>query len=372
RDPFAGVVLFYVVWCFASVLWAVDPALTIRKLAIFTMLCLGVLGAAKRLRNDDVMVFVFVCMGVYVSIGLASEIVIGSFRPWIPGYRFSGTCHPNGQALDCAFLLLSALFLSMKGSKRKFTILVTFLALIGLFLTRSRTAAAAAILAPLLFWGLVTSRSNKIVAAVLVGVLVSGVFLFQNTLLPILEKGAVMGRTDEIATNIGSLTGRTDLWREAKDTYISRRPTLGYGYNSFWTGANIGRIEEVIDFMVGSGHSAYIDLWLGVGLIGLIAYLLMYFLAVVRALRFYWASRDLVYAFYGSVLLLSLLQGLLESSFLHPSVSTLVSMVIIIHLGFGDPPSRSAITATAPDAVGDPLQAAAGLSPNAVSSGGSV
>jgi O-antigen ligase len=71
------------------------------------------------------------------------------------------------------------------------------------------------------------------------------------------------------------LTGRTDLWGYAIDC-IRDKPLLGYGYEAFWTYDSVParRIREAINWdSAPHAHNGYIDLTLGVGIIGLLAYL---------------------------------------------------------------------------------------------------
>jgi O-antigen ligase len=73
-----------------------------------------------------------------------------------------------------------------------------------------------------------------------------------------------------------SLTGRTDLWLLLMSA-ISKHPLLGYGYGAFWSGMQ----GEALNVYIGSkwlptgAHNGYLELLLGIGLLGLP--LLLYF-----------------------------------------------------------------------------------------------
>jgi len=81
------------------------------------------------------------------------------------------------------------------------------------------------------------------------------------------------------------LTGRTDLWEYAIDC-IKEKPLLGYGYEAFWTYDSVParRIREAINWdSAPHAHNGYLDLTLGVGIIGLLAYLALLTIFAKRA-----------------------------------------------------------------------------------------
>jgi exopolysaccharide production protein ExoQ len=73
-----------------------------------------------------------------------------------------------------------------------------------------------------------------------------------------------------------SLSERTVIWSAVWDA-ISARPLLGYGYEAFWTGL-VGPSHTVVlasGWDVSQAQSGFLDLWLQLGLPGLIALLAM-------------------------------------------------------------------------------------------------
>jgi exopolysaccharide production protein ExoQ len=68
-----------------------------------------------------------------------------------------------------------------------------------------------------------------------------------------------------------SLTGRTDIWKAAFLSAV-KKPMLGYGYQAFWhnmqgESANIALING---FVPPHAHNGYIEVWLELGLVGLL------------------------------------------------------------------------------------------------------
>jgi O-antigen ligase len=88
---------------------------------------------------------------------------------------------------------------------------------------------------------------------------------------------AVVGRE-------ATLTGRTELWRLARES-IASRPILGYGYDVFWefSSEEAARIRSAVRWEAPSAHDGYLDLLLDVGLVGLLLYAVAYVVTVRRA-----------------------------------------------------------------------------------------
>jgi len=148
-----------------------------------------------------------------------------------------------------------------------------------------------------------------------------------------MRQGFLLGREDP---SVGALTSRIALWKECLE-YISKRPFIGYGYNSFWTPRNIREISDVLGWGVGVGHSAYLELILNVGCIGMVTFFLIFSLGIKKSVKYLKVSKNILYAFICALLVFCLLEGILESMMIYPSFLTFLSMVALSHLGFQHP-----------------------------------
>lgn len=73
-----------------------------------------------------------------------------------------------------------------------------------------------------------------------------------------------------------TLSGRVPLWMGVL-TAISKRPLLGYGYDGFWHQGLQGEvlnIYTITHFEVFQAQSGFLEVWLGLGLVGLVLMLL--------------------------------------------------------------------------------------------------
>ncbi|NJO42278.1 MAG: O-antigen ligase family protein [Cyanobacteria bacterium RU_5_0] len=82
-----------------------------------------------------------------------------------------------------------------------------------------------------------------------------------------------------------TLTGRTDTWAFAIDM-IEKRPWFGYGFTAFWNGLNgeSAYIIRSVRWDILDSHNGILDLWLELGFVGVVVFLLGYWTSVIRAI----------------------------------------------------------------------------------------
>ena len=329
-------ILLFLSWALLSLTWSDDPAISFRRLVLLAMLCLGAFAVSQRFSLHDIVLWVFISSIIYLHIGLVAEVVLGRFHPLSVGYRFAGTLHPNSQGINCALLFFASFFL-LRNEKRLrwFYIAIVCESFIFLFLTKSRTSLGFALLAPLLYWFMTLSLSRK-GAVILCVIFVSCILLlFGSFVFPTFEHAITLGRED---ANTITLTGRIPLWNEMLG-YIFKRPIQGYGYDCFWTSHHVAEIASEQDWAVTQGHSAYLDVSLGLGLIGGSLYVLIMMVGIRRTLIDHEVSDNADHAFFGIVLIFIILNGTLESIVIMTNQILFILMLILARFGFLSQPA---------------------------------
>jgi O-antigen ligase len=335
RGPLAWSVLAFLFWALLSFSWSTDHALTIRRVAVLAFVCVGACGILRHFRREHIVLLIMFATLSFVIVGFGNEIVLGTFTPLAGGYRFGGTLHPVEQGLNSAMLVMSAVCLVTREKEyRRVYIACIAIGLISLFLTRSRTGAAAMLGALFVYWMLAAYRFRMRTMTIVLlsgGVLLLVLLLMANDVIPVPWNVLLMGRGMK---NAASLTGRIPLW-ELLFRFAMERPVLGYGFNSFMSPGNAMRVAAVIAFGLNSAHSIYLDTFLGLGIVGVGLLIPLLVIAIVRAIRAFGVHRDPALAFFAALIVFEVLAGLLDSTLLFPG-PRLLTFIVLGYLAFRD------------------------------------
>jgi exopolysaccharide production protein ExoQ len=84
-----------------------------------------------------------------------------------------------------------------------------------------------------------------------------------------------------------TLSGRTAIWVLVYQA-IQDKPILGYGYEAFWRGDEGpgGDIWEKYGQNLFYSHNGFLEVWLGLGLVGVMAFTALFVFSIVRTLHF--------------------------------------------------------------------------------------
>src|SRR5207249_7171700 len=77
----------------------------------------------------------------------------------------------------------------------------------------------------------------------------------------------ISGRLSEALGRGSGLSGRTLLW--ARLLALHTNPILGTGFESFWLGERLTRLEGIFMYITNEAHNGYLETYLNLGLIGL-------------------------------------------------------------------------------------------------------
>jgi O-antigen ligase len=105
-----------------------------------------------------------------------------------------------------------------------------------------------------------------------------------------------IGRFFAIFHRSTSLTGRIPMWTYLFNTYFSKHPYLGYGFNAFWyidsnrvaMGLAAGYPDPIV-----IADNGFIDILINTGYVGLILFLIFYFGAWWRSIQYASKAKDI-------------------------------------------------------------------------------
>ena len=322
-------------WCWASVLWAIDPSTSLRRVIFTTFVVLSVVYACRMLRYEAVL---SVIQTWFAAILLADWAVMpflpqavhgpGEIDEALIGMWRGIHVHKNEAGAFCA--IASLVFMHFTATARSFLLgpALTALALGFLYMTGSKTSGGFVFVA--------------------VGVACAVAYAYRNpgmrnTALLILPSALLIAYL-AFETQIGSLllkfedpstlTGRALIWPALLE-YSAEHPLLGAGYGSFWAIGDESPIYENNEgwlTTITHAHNGYLDVLIQVGMIGLLIALVGLvarptYILVARQLQAP-VSRWLLCA----VLVFCWLHNMLETSLLDRANIVWVTMLICYSL----------------------------------------
>jgi len=302
-----------------SAAWSQDASLTLHKAAFLILTTLFGIYFARRYPIESQMRMICIA-------GLSASLLSLALAIFLPQYGMDHDAHEgvlvgiftqkNVCAREMLFLFATVVTYKPFSSRMKLCRIVAvptiLLVIAG---TGSKTALLITVAVCSLFalFALCARISRGIiVTAGAIGLsLVSIGCLLANSALPRLVQ--MLGRD-------GTMTGRTEIWR-AVLVSIMKHPLLGYGFSAFWLSlqGESANIILALRWAVPAAHNGFLEIWLQLGLLGLLIFLAGFFFALHTAIRGLrrGVCAETIWPF--ATLLLTLVYNLDESSLMQPN-----------------------------------------------------
>ena len=139
----------------------------------------------------------------------------------------------------------------------------------------------------------------------------------------------MMGRGEQSESLTGRLPLREQLWG-----FVSARPLVGYGYDSFWTTSRIETISEDQGWGIREAHNSYLDTTLSTGLIGLGLLVTAVLAGLFRAAATYTRSGHPLPGFVFGLTVFALVNACTESGMVMPMFVPFLLTVGLLQVGF--------------------------------------
>jgi exopolysaccharide production protein ExoQ len=311
-----GLIAALMVVIVLSILWSSAPEMTInRSVAIIGTTLFGVYLATRYSLRQQLNL-----LGWAFGIAIVLSVL---FAVALPTYGIMGGTHAgawrgmyNHKNMLGGMMALSAMtfFLLALGTKqRKWLLWGGFGASIALMLL-SRASSPLINLFVVLnaLWLFRILRWHHILKSFMLGfvVMLGGAAVL--SIAPITE----MLLKNTVGKDL-TFTGRTDVWLYVWDM-IWQRPWLGYGYGALWVdwGSETGKIWWALMWEAPNSHNGFLELWLGLGALGLSVFCLHFLINFFRMSALVSQSRTSEYFLPLIILLITILANLTESTLL--------------------------------------------------------
>ncbi len=264
-----------------SLVWSEAPGATISRsvalimMTIFSIYFAGRYPLGSQIRILATVFFLFTVFSVVFVIVLPEYGTAGSAWQGI----FTQKNVFGRIMLIASIVTLAYPVKTPKGARRK---LLAYLSLVVLiFLSDSMTSLIILFSVSIVFLFAPISRLKPI----------QSIAFFLAMFLPIMVTvyAVVNIDTDEVLIALGkdpTLTGRSEAW-ENLDLAIVDRPFTGYGYGAFfnqWNGTYGELFSEGGEWAPGSAHHNYRDIWLNIGVGGVILFMISNIILLVRSI----------------------------------------------------------------------------------------
>lgn len=322
-------VLTLIGFAFLSAYWSEDPTIVIRRsgtVAITSLFGVYLVGRSDFAELVALLVKVYaVAMAASLAvIVVAPSVAIGGNETYVDAWRGAFN-DKNELGLGCALTMIFAVYALYRGyGPRWLAAGAILMAVVAFELARSKTPlvdmVAAAYVA--VFAVMLRRRSGfGLLAGFILGVLgLAGIFAFAIDSAAILE---AIGRDP-------TFTNRAKIWHYAW-IYIQRHEWLGYGFGSFWRADSVEANEAwaLIEFKTPHAHNAWLEVGLGLGLVGMGLIALNWLAVFYRAARMLTAPAARHVAFCMAMLVAIFLENMTEYEFFRSNAMLWVLFVAI-------------------------------------------
>ena len=299
-------------WVLATTLWSVNPGETLRRALALVGTSMAALYIGMRYEPKQQLKMIALVVGLGAIASLAAGLLFPGIGITMDG-SWQGIYYPKNSLGRMMALGAFSFALLALGQRRHRVVRVAMFLLCCVLMVLSRSATAVVV--SVLMFALLPFRKALYLRTRPLLALATVFALFAVSL-----GFFVVEYSDQILKAFGrtsSLTGRIPLWQiVAKE--IAARPIRGYGFASFWSSWEGERVSEASawDVAVPHAHNGFLEVWLGIGIIGLAILIIGLLRNLISAMRAAKANREIDQAWPLLLLAFTVLYNLTETSLL--------------------------------------------------------
>jgi len=337
----------YLLWGSLTIFWSDDPNLSIRRVAQFAFLIVGVIGLGAGFYSRTSEGVLTLARHVLYASWLAIGVLIVS-RLWSqslsdllsPEWSLKGNTAAQFYIYPVAYAVIAALVLYERARTKQIVFLSVLL--LVLLLLKGRSMLAGTLAAALLLLFLRSKRVSARGAGLLGLMLLAGQLdLATGGRLFLASVNLITGRfatwlpyltVGNGVDDLLSLDGRLPLWQTLW-SYFGEHPLTGHGFGAFWNADRVDEIYHAAGWPAVVAHNGFLDELLATGAIGLTIFLLFWFHSMRIALRSGAFDSRVKYLTFGWLLLFlcfNSMGSLMQSYFEAPTLFSLTALFALL------------------------------------------
>jgi O-antigen ligase len=262
-------------WVIASCLWSQFPLVSVQWAPVAALSIVFAFYLYSRFSKAQQLRLLFICG--YICLGLSFGLALFAPQYGVDHTSIAGAwrgmyAHKNLCAMTTLFLLPAAVY-DTTASRISKAWRMLYICLSVLLVVMTQSVTGEIVLGCLFIFCFAVAWLPRLevrerMIALLIG-LVSSVALLSVAIVDERSIAFMLGKDP-------TLTGRTAIWASVMPA-ILKRPILGYGFRAFWRGyqGESAAVSLATHWAVPSAHNGLLEIWLTLGLIGvlLVAYL---------------------------------------------------------------------------------------------------
>jgi exopolysaccharide production protein ExoQ len=308
-----------VVIALASAAWAGDPSMTILRALRFIPLMLFAIslpqlyGVRRCMYLMTIAFLISALLSIFVSLAFPALGVGRIGGPYDAAWRGAMIQKNLTGAIFAVGIYVSILAWMLGSARFLLASLTAVLCLLVLLLSQSGTAVVA------LCGGLAATAILMVVQRCPPK---TRLLLLFGSLLALIGFGLLGAMVADMLFSAAgrdmTFTGRTPIWA-ATWQLIQIHPLRGYGY-AFWTGESQARqnIWTQLGIETGHSHNTWLDIWLQLGVVGLIAVIFIMWRSFASAMKLAMIHDDPLGPIFFGLMLLLLIRSMTEVQFTDP------------------------------------------------------
>jgi len=317
--------VLFMVLILASALWSELPSVTLRRSVALTGTTIFAIYLALRFKPSEFMIMLaavlaFTAIENLLFVFLVPDVAIHQYSNFGAWKGALGHKNIMGRTMVLCILVMWAVAPQARSYKvLLWSIIAICLVLIAMSQSRTSWIAGAGLFLAIPFLRYLQRSQIPLMARVLFVALIGlgglGVLVAEYADVGL----QAVGRD-------ATFTGRTEIWASAIEVG-GDKPILGHGYRTFWTLGLTNRL------LIGNGHNSFIDLWVELGLAGVVLFFTTMIVTGRRALQRLARSNDRRGQWYIMYLLFMVVFGMAAQVFPdHGTIAWVLYVVITLYL----------------------------------------